>query len=81
MYKITIFLTILSLVLFIVTFTIYKNIEVVKNDSNLLKFYIEYNSISRILPYIESEAVNDIILNEYKIFKQNNIIKIEKIQN
>lgn len=81
MYKITIFLTILSLTLFMITFTIYKNIEVIKNDSNLLKFYIEYNSISRILPYIDSEAVNDIILNGYKIFKQNNIIKIEKIQN
>jgi hypothetical protein len=64
-----------------ITFTIYKNIEVIKNDSNLLKFYIEYNSISRILPYIESEAVNDIIINDYKIFKKDNIIKIEKTQN
>lgn len=81
MYKITIFLTIMSLSIFLITFTIYKNIEVLKNDSNLLNFYVEYNSISKILPYIGSDEVDDIILNGYKIIKINNIIEIEKIQN
>ncbi|MGM0639852.1 MAG: hypothetical protein ACQESN_00310 [Thermotogota bacterium] len=65
--------------LFLITFTIYKNIKIWQDDSDLLDFYVEYNSISKILPYIESEELNGIIdLNGFKIYKINNIIKIEK---
>lgn len=79
MYKIIVFLMAIVISLFLITFTIYKNIKIWQDDSDLLDFYVEYNSISKILPYIESEELNGIIdLNGFKIYKINNIIKIEK---
>lgn len=81
MYKITVFLTIMSLSLFLITFTIYKNIKVFEYNSNLLNFYAEYNSISKILPYIESDEIEVVNLNGYKINKTEGIIKITKIKN
>ncbi len=70
---------VLVISLFLITFTVYKNIMIWQEESNLLRFYVEYNSISKILPYIESDELSGIIeLNGFKINKLNNIIKIEK---
>jgi len=79
MYKIVVFLLLLIIIMFIITFNISKSINVLEDESNIINFYVEYNSISKILKYVDSQELNVIILNGYKIYKSNGIIQIERL--